>query len=136
MTSTRRWRRPVVDAPPTTFASPPHTSGEAWSERLRCLEHDRARRPSTVGDYRTTVQRYLPPAFGADTPVAAITTDDIDAFRERLLDEGRLSRRTIQKILVRKGVTRRAGGPPEVRPGAVGAAGRPRRSCAGRTESP
>jgi len=49
---------------------------------LRYIEHDRDRRPSTVGDYRNTVRCHLLPAFGADTPVAAITTDDIHAFRE------------------------------------------------------
>ena len=98
------------EAPPDpTPASARHTFGEACSEWLRYVEHDRARRPSTVGDYRNTVQRYLIPAFGADRPVAAITTDDIDAFRERLLEEGRLSRRTIQKILVLlHGVMKRA----------------------------
>ncbi len=77
-----------------------HTFGEACDEWLRYVEHDRERRPSTVRDYRNTVRRYLLPHFGADTPVARLTTDDIDAFREGLLEDGRLSRRTIQKILV------------------------------------
>lgn len=77
-----------------------HTFGDACAEWLRYVEHDRDRRESTVRDYRNTVRLYLLPHFGADTPVEKITTDDIDAFREGLLDEGRLSRRTIQKILV------------------------------------
>jgi len=38
--------------------------------------------------------------FGAATPLSEITTEAIDAYRERLLAEGRLSRRTIQKALV------------------------------------
>lgn len=71
------------------------TFGEACEEWLRYVEHDRDRRPSTVGDYR-----YLLPHFGADAPIQRITTDDVDAYREALLDEGRLSRRSIQKILV------------------------------------
>jgi len=53
-----------------------------------------------VRDYRNTVRRYLLPHFGPDTSVARLTTDDIDAFREGLLEDGHLSRRTIQKILV------------------------------------
>ncbi len=77
-----------------------HTFGQACGEWLRYVEHDRERRPSTVRDYRNTVHRYLLPHFGPDTPVSRLTTDDIDAFREGLLDDGRLSRRTIQKILV------------------------------------
>jgi integrase len=85
------------------------TFGEACDEWLRYVEHDRGRRPSTVSDYRNTVRRYLVPHFRADTPVARLTTDDIDAFREGLLDDGRLSRRTIQKILVLlHGVLKRA----------------------------
>jgi integrase len=76
------------------------TFAEACDEWLRYVEHDRERRPSTVRDYGNTVRRYVLPHFGADTPVARLTTDDIDAFREGLLDDGQLSRRTIQKILV------------------------------------
>jgi integrase len=76
------------------------TFGDACDEWLRYVEHDRQRRSSTVSDYRNTVRLYLLPQLGADTPVARITTDDIDAFREQLLDDGHLSRRTIQKILV------------------------------------
>lgn len=90
--------RLLGDAPVApTPAGARRTFGEACDEWLRYVEHDRDRRPSTVGDYRNTVRRHLLPAFGADTPVREITTDDIDAFRERLLEEGRLSRRTIQK---------------------------------------
>ena len=77
-----------------------HTFAEACDEWLRYIEHDRERRSSTVRDYRNTVRRYLLPHFGASTPAARLTTDDIDAFREGLLDDGRLSRRTVQKILV------------------------------------
>jgi integrase len=55
---------------------------------------------TTVRDYRRTVRLHRQPEFGADTPVESVTTGDIDEFRERMLDEARLSRRTIQKILV------------------------------------
>ncbi|MGH2970186.1 MAG: tyrosine-type recombinase/integrase [Solirubrobacteraceae bacterium] len=91
LTSAPKEKRPIRVA---------HTFGQACDEWLRYVEHDRERRPSTVRDYRNTVRRYLLPHFGSDTPVARLTTDDIDVFREGLLDDGRLSRRTIQKILV------------------------------------
>ncbi len=42
-------------------------------------------------DDRNTVRRYLLPHFGPDTPIARLTTDDVDAFREGLLDDGDLS---------------------------------------------
>ena len=46
------------------------------------------------------VHRYLIEEFGNDTLLHTIDTERIDAFRERMLAEGRLSRRTVQKILV------------------------------------
>jgi site-specific recombinase XerD len=83
----------VLDEPvPVIFA-------EASTEWLRYVEHDRQRTDFTLRDYRNTVRRYLLPHFGADTPVSAIETEDIDSFREHLL-AGHLSRRSIQKILV------------------------------------
>jgi integrase len=76
------------------------TFGEACQSWLIYVEHDRARRPSTVKDYHNAVHCYLLPEFGAETPLRLITTRRIDDLRERLLAEGRLSRRTVQKILV------------------------------------
>jgi hypothetical protein len=38
--------------------------------------------------------------LGGSTPVASISTENIDSFREKMLGEGRLSRRTIRTILV------------------------------------
>jgi integrase len=46
------------------------------------------------------VRRYLLAEFGEDILLHKIDTDRVDAFRERMLAEGELSRRTIQKILV------------------------------------
>ncbi len=71
---------------------------EAAAEWLRYVEHDRKRRPSTVRDYRIVVDKVLLPAFG-DAPVEAITSAHIDAFRARLVSEGLLSARTINKYL-------------------------------------
>jgi hypothetical protein len=60
------------------------TFEQACLEWLRYVEHDRQRTASTVRDYRNTVRRYLLPGFGASTPVASITTEDIDDFREQM----------------------------------------------------
>jgi integrase len=76
------------------------TFGEACSEWLRYVEHEKQRAPSTVRDYTNVVNAALLPEFGADTPLEQITTDRVDTYRERLLDDGDLSRRTIQKMLV------------------------------------
>ncbi len=76
------------------------TFGDACTEWLRYVEHDRRRAPSTLADYRNTVRAYLLAEFGEHTPLGKIETRRIDAYRERLLSEGRLSRRSIQKILV------------------------------------
>jgi integrase len=93
-------------APPSAAALSFHDACIEW---LRYVEHDRQRTASTVRDYRNTVRKYLLPGFGAATPIAAITTEDIDEFREDMLEAGRLSRRTIQKILVLlHGVLKRA----------------------------
>jgi integrase len=76
------------------------TFDDACSDWLRYVEHDKQRAPSTVSDYRNVVRASLLPEFGADTPLEQITTGRIEAYRERLLDDGDLSRRTIQKVLV------------------------------------
>jgi integrase len=77
-----------------------HTVGEACDAWLHYVEHEKARRPSTVRDYRNALRCYLLPEFGKDTLLRTIDTRSIDTYRERLLTEGELSRRTIQKILV------------------------------------
>jgi integrase len=77
-----------------------HTFGEACEAWLEYIAHEKDRRPSTVKDYRNTVRRYLVAEFGEGTLLHTIDTARVDAFRERLLAERRLSRRTVQKILV------------------------------------
>lgn len=76
------------------------TFADACAEWLRYVEHEKQRRPSTLRDYRNVVNGVLLPEFGATTPLEQITTERIDGWRERLLDEGHGSRRTIQKNLV------------------------------------
>src|SRR5207247_11428701 len=71
---------------------------EAAAEWLRYVEHDRKRRPSTVRDYRIVVDKVFVPVLG-EAPLEAITSAHVDAFRARLVAEGRLSARTINKYL-------------------------------------
>src|SRR4051794_7040881 len=86
-----------------------HTFGEACDAWLAYVAEEKDRRPSTIKDYRNTVRRYLVAEFGADTLLHTIDTGRVDVFRERMLAEGHLSRRTIQKILVLlHGVLKRA----------------------------
>jgi len=71
----------------------------ACDEWLRYIEHDRQRRHTTVRGYRNVVDVHLVPEFGEDTPLGRITTERIDGYRERLLAEPKMSRRTAQQIL-------------------------------------
>jgi integrase len=66
---------------------------------MRYVEHDRKRRPSTVQDYRRELEQRLIPEFGANTPLTEITTERIEEFRERMVAEGKVSARTINKRL-------------------------------------
>lgn len=77
-----------------------HTFNDAVEEWLRYLEQEKGRNPRGLRNYRGVAKMYLLEEFGADTPVANITTENVDALRERLLTEGRLSRRSVQKIMV------------------------------------
>jgi integrase len=85
------------------------TFGEACGEWLRYVEHERKRKRSTLGDYRSSVRAGLLPGFGANTLLSSIDTAAIDAWRARLLADGRLSPRSIQKFqTVLHGVLARA----------------------------
>jgi hypothetical protein len=97
-------RRGTVQVAPKTGA----TFADAAAEWLRYVEHDRKRRPSTIRDYRNTITGRLVPEFG-DERIEAITTDRIDQWRAELVAEGKLSGRTINKMLViLHGIFRRA----------------------------
>jgi integrase len=85
------------------------TFGDAVAEWLRYVEEEKARRPSTLRDYRNTATTTLEPEFGKDTPLGEITTERIDVWRSRLLREGKVSRRTVQKwLVVLGGILKRA----------------------------
>ncbi|UJA20582.1 site-specific integrase [Thermoleophilia bacterium SCSIO 60948] len=91
-------RRGELAGPDPVGAS--RTYAHACEEFLRYTEQDRDRSASTVRDYRYCIERRLYPAFGADTPLSSITTQRIDEARERMLAEGAISRRSVQKVLV------------------------------------
>jgi site-specific recombinase XerD len=75
------------------------TFGVAAEHWFAYIRDDRRRRPSTVAGYRSELDRNLLPEFGVHTPLEEITTRDIDAYRESLVEEGRLSARSINKRL-------------------------------------
>jgi integrase len=65
---------------------------------LHYVEHERERSPSTVRDYRNTLNGRVRAYYGTDKPLSAIDPDSVDNFRIYLLDK--VSRRTAQKTLV------------------------------------
>lgn len=84
------------------------TFTDAAREYLRFVEDVRKRDQSTVADYRGVIDGYLLDEFGERT-LDSITADDIDRYKERLLDERRLSNRTIVRHLtVLHGIFKRA----------------------------
>lgn len=92
LTDARRGKLPIADP-----VSERKTYEQAVTEWLRYVE-DNGRSSSTVKDYERAARKRLLPAFGS-TPLASITTEQIDQFRDDLLAKGELSRRTVQKLL-------------------------------------
>lgn len=88
----RRGTLPIREKSGATFA-------DAAAEWLRYAEQERGVKPSTLRDYRTSVRAYLLPAFG-HLALEDVTPDRIDLWRSRLLAERRLSRRTVQKVMI------------------------------------
>jgi integrase len=84
------------------------TFADAAAEWLRYVEHERGRKPSTLVDYRSAVNAHLIPAFG-EIPLERVTTETIERWLAARLSEGRLSRRSLQKLVVLlNGIFRRA----------------------------
>ncbi len=71
------------------------TFADAAAEYLRYVEHDRARKPSTVRGYCSCINAHLLPAFGA-MPIEDVTTDAIERWIARF--EG--SVRSRNKLLI------------------------------------
>jgi integrase len=87
---------PLVNIDPTRVVV---TFEQACDEHLRYLEHDRQRKESYLKDCRSIIRASLKPLVGADTPVAHVTTLDVDRVREQLFARG-LKHRTVQKAMI------------------------------------
>jgi integrase len=88
-------RRGLLNGPRKTSA----TFEDAAAEWLRYVEHDRKRRVSTVTDYRRLVDHDLTKEFGT-IPLEELTTERVEQYRNRLVMEGKLSARSINKRLI------------------------------------
>src|SRR4029450_11245112 len=84
--------RMMAEASTKTTRGGEVTFKQAATEYLRYVEHVRQIDIATVKDYRGVIDGYLLDEFGAQR-IAAITPDLIDAYKERLIAEGRLSPR-------------------------------------------
>ncbi len=73
------------------------TLRRARDEWLRRVAYDRQRKPSTISDYRSQSERYLLGEFGADTPLAEITTEAIEEWQQRLIESEVLAHRTSRR---------------------------------------
>lgn len=84
------------------------TFGDACAEWLRYVETERSIAPSTLIGYRSVTDVLLA-EFGENVALEKLTTESIDVYRARLLAEGKLSARTIQKRLIQlHGILKRA----------------------------
>jgi integrase len=84
------------------------TLRDAAAEYLRYVEEVRQIGTKTLSDYRGVVGGYLLDEFG-DVPLEDVTPDAIDAYKERLIADGKLSNRTIVRHLtVLHGIFKRA----------------------------
>jgi len=92
----------LADARRGTLAGAVRTGAsfaDAAAEWLRYVEHDRKRQVSTVVGYRSALSAHLLPEFG-HLALERVTPQVIDAYRRRLVQDERLSARTINKLLV------------------------------------
>jgi hypothetical protein len=80
------------------------TIGPACAEFLRYVEVDLDRKPSTLRDYRSTIQAHLVPAFGS-LRLEDVTADRIEAWKATLTVSNRTKAKT---LIVMNGVFVRA----------------------------
>jgi integrase len=84
------------------------TFAQAAEEYLRYVEQEKGCQPSTLKDYRGVIRDYLNPRFG-HRAIDQLTSEEINAYKLDLLNERRLSNRTIVRhLLVLNGVFVRA----------------------------
>jgi integrase len=98
-----RWLREYLSDVGRGLRVEQQATGATWEmacrEWLRWTEEDRKRKASTVRDYRLTVEANLIFDLGEDRKLETIQPKHVEAYRDRLLREGRLSSRTINKRL-------------------------------------
>jgi integrase len=84
------------------------TFAQAAEEYLHWLEHDRARKPSTLRDYQSIVKAHLLPALG-DIAIEDLTPQRLERWQAQLGLDRPLSNRTKVKIITTlMGVMKRA----------------------------
>jgi len=84
------------------------TVKDAVEEWLRYVERERGVRATTVREYRSSVYKHVVPVFGSRR-VESVTTRDIEHWKSRVLGEGKISRRTVGKLLTNlNGIFQRA----------------------------
>jgi integrase len=84
------------------------TFADAAAEYLRYVEDVKQIDPATVADYKGVVNGYLLDVFG-ELAIEAVTPDEVETYKEKLISEGKLSNRTIVRHLtVLHGIFKRA----------------------------
>ena len=84
------------------------TFGQAVALWLDKRENVEKRERSTMRDYKRVGEKVLIPEFGADTPVAGITEDDVEAYRDKLLRNHTSVRTTQKNLTLLNGIFRTA----------------------------
>jgi integrase len=101
--SAERWLRDYLSDVGRGLRIEQQATGATWEdacrEWLRWIEHDRKRKRSTVRDYRLAIDAHLVDDLGGDRKLETIQQPQLEAYRDRLVREGRLSPRTINKRL-------------------------------------
>jgi integrase len=104
---TRRWAQAVLDellaqARAGTLPGMIRTGAtfaQASREWLHWQEFDRQRKRSTLDDYRSAVRAHLDPEFGT-LALEEVTSRRIEDWRRSLVEQQRLSNRSINKLLI------------------------------------